>query len=65
MDHTSLVFHAARPDVEEQLHNRICRREDLVEQDESNNVRLLATETKVRIQRVVVDEDGEQSKHVE
>jgi len=56
---TSFVLHAASPDVEKELDNRVRGRKDFVEEHETNNGWLLSVEAKVSIERPVVDEDGE------
>lgn len=64
-EHTSFVLHLAGPEVHPQLEERVCWRQDLVEQDESNDAWLLPKEAKVCEERAVVDEDGEQREGVE
>ena len=62
---TGLILHAARPHVQQQLDYRICGRQNLVEEKKTNHDRLLPVESKVGVERFVVDKDGEESEDVE
>jgi len=59
-----LELEAAGEDVHEELDDRIHGREDVGEEDEADNDGVLGQETKVGVEGVVVDEDGEEGEDV-
>lgn len=60
-----LELEPPRERVHAELHERIHRRQCIREEDESHDDGMLLDEAKGRVERVVVDEDGEEEEDVE